>query len=187
MTPSRIIGLTGQLGSGKGSVARYLAETYGAAIFKFSTYLSRVLDVMALEQSRDNLIRVSEALRGTFGEDALAHAIARDMTIVHAPMAVVDGLRRPEDLTFLKELPTFLLVAVNATPEIRFSRIRARGEKTDEDNLSWEQFQAHEQRSPELTIPQTMKLAAHTITNNGTEQELRDQIDALMEKIGIKK
>ena len=183
--PQQIIGLVGQLGSGKGVVTRYLAEAYDAQTFKFSTYLSRILDILGLDQSRDHLVKVSEAVREKFGEDILSSAMAKDVTASTVALAVLDGLRRPEDLTMLRDLPNFILVVVTATPEIRYQRISARGEKTDEHHITWEEFLGQEQRSTELTIPATMKLASYTIENNGTEEELCHAVDELMKTLHI--
>lgn len=183
--PQLILGLTGQLGSGKGYIASYLRDHYAAEVIKFSGYLSKVLGVMALEQSRDNLIRVSEALRREFGEQTLSFAVARDAVSSSAPLVVIDGIRRVEDVAALEPLPNFVLVAVIASPEIRFARIGRRGEKTDEIGLSWEEFQAQEARSTEVTIPAVMQRASHRIENNGTLDELNAQIEGLLKKLKL--
>lgn len=185
--PQLILGLTGQVGSGKGFICDYLIKEYGAEMFKFSTYLSRALDVMALENSRDNLVRMSEALRNAFGEDALSHALASDASKSTAPLAVVDGIRRPEDLAGLEPLPNFKLAAVEADQKIRYSRIANRGEKTDEASMTWDDFVAIENRSTEITVPMTMARASLHIENNGTSDELTARLDALMAEFGIQK
>jgi dephospho-CoA kinase len=183
--PHLILGLTGQIGSGKGHICDYLIRRYGAQMFKFSTYLSRSLEVMGLENSRDNLIRMSEALRKTFGEDALSHALAIDASKSMAPLAVVDGIRRPEDLVGLEPLPNFKLAAVDADAKTRYGRIANRGEKTDEAAMSWDDFLAVEKRSTEVTVPATMARATLHIENNGTPEELEAHLDALMAELGI--
>ena len=183
--PKLILGLTGQIGSGKGFLCDYLVEAYGAERFKFSTYLSRALQAMGLEPSRDNFIRMSEVLRTGFGENALSHAVARDASMSTAPLAVIDGLRRLEDLTNLKPLPNFRLAAVEAEQRIRYARIANRGEKSDELALSWEDFLANEQRSTEQTVPHTMAHAHIRLQNNGEPHTLKKQVDALMAEQNI--
>ncbi|HWQ99271.1 MAG TPA: AAA family ATPase [Candidatus Methylomirabilis sp.] len=183
--PKLIIGLTGQLGSGKGYVASYLATRYGGIIVKFSSYLSKVLDVMALDNSRDNLIKLSEAMRREYGEQALSYAVARDAVSSEAPVVVIDGIRRVEDLAALEPLPHFVLIAVAASPEIRYGRITKRGEKTDETDLTWEEFQAQERRSTELTVPTVMKRATIHIKNEGTVAELEEKIDEMTTQLDV--
>jgi dephospho-CoA kinase len=185
--PTLILGLTGQIGSGKGYVCDYLVTHYGAQMFKFSTYLSRAIEVMALENSRDNLIRMSEALRKAFGEDALSYALAHDASKSSAPIAVIDGIRRAEDLVALTPLANFMLAAVDADPTVRYARIANRGEKAEESSLSWEDFLEQEQRSTEITVPKTMAMATVHLDNNAGTAELEAQIDALMARFGITK
>lgn len=185
--PKLILGLTGQIGSGKGYIGEYLEKHYGAELFKFSTYLSRALDVMGLEQSRDNMIHISEGLRHAFGEDALSYAVARGATKSTATIALIDGIRRPEDLAGLSPLPQFELMAVQADQKVRYERIANRGEKAEESSMTWEDFLSQEQRSTELTVPKTMTMATLQIQNNGTTEELEQQIDALMAQFGIAK
>ena len=185
--PKLILGLTGKIGSGKGLIGDYLQKNYGAEFFKFSTYLSRALDVMGLEQSRDNMIKISEGLRHAFGEDALSYAVARDAMKSTAQLAVIDGLRRPEDLTGLLPLPQFKLAAVEADQNIRYDRIANRGEKTEEHAMTMEDFVKQEQRATEVTVPDTMSLATLQIANNGSQDELETQLDSLMAQFVIPK
>ena len=183
--PQLILGLTGLIGSGKGTLCEDLAKRYGAEIFKFSTYLSRSLEIMALEYSRDNLIKMSEALRQAFGEDALSHAVAHAAMKSQAPIAVIDGIRRVQDLNELETMQNFKLLAVETDEKVRYDRIANRGEKTEEKALTWEQFLANEQRSTEVTVPETMQRATLRITNNGTASELQTHLDELMASLGI--
>ena len=183
--PQLILGLTGQIGSGKGYVAEYLAKRFSAKIFKFSTYLLRALDVLALEQSRDNLIKMSEMIRAGFGEDALSHALAHDASLSDAPLVVVDGIRRIEDIAGLKSLHNFRLAAVEVDQRTRYERIANRHEKTEETGLTWEDFLVQEKRSTEVTVPETMARATLRLQNNDTIEELERQIDALMTELGI--
>ena len=64
-----ILGLAGEMASGKGTVAKYAATKYGAKSWRFSTMLRDVLDRLLLEQSRDNLQNLSTVLRQNFGEE----------------------------------------------------------------------------------------------------------------------
>lgn len=184
--PKLILGLVGLPGCGKGTIAAYLQKAYGAEIFKFSTYLSRVLDVMALEHSRDNMIKISEALRNAFGRGALSYAVARDTLASTSNLVVVDGIRRYTDiLERLEQSPQFRLAAVIADPKIRYTRLTSRTEKTDEHGMTWEEFLAQEQRPTEVTIPETMTQAKIQIENNGTTEELKTRLDALMTEFGV--
>jgi dephospho-CoA kinase len=181
--PSLIIGLVGTPGSGKGTVAKILQQTYGATLFRFSTVLEDILKRLALEKTRANMIQLSEALRGSFGEDVLAHAIHHETLSATTDLVVIDGIRRIGDLTLLLPLTQFKLIAVSALPEIRYARMKQRGEKIGESEMSREKFESQERASTEITIPEAMKLAWKTIENTGTIEALEEQIATLMKEL----
>ena len=66
-----LIGLTGTNGAGKGEIAAYL-QTKGYACHSLSDILREELAARGLEAGRDNLIRIGNELRETFGADILA-------------------------------------------------------------------------------------------------------------------
>ena len=74
-----IIGLTGPVASGKGTVKKYIEEKYGAKDCRFSTILRDVLVRIDVPIIRENLQKVSTTLRQLFGEDLLARVIAKDV------------------------------------------------------------------------------------------------------------
>ncbi|OGL74405.1 hypothetical protein A3E39_00945 [Candidatus Uhrbacteria bacterium RIFCSPHIGHO2_12_FULL_60_25] len=201
--PHLIIGLVGTAGSGKSHAASYMSKRYGGRIFKFSEYLSQVLDILAIPKSRDNLIKLSVALRKEFGENALAYAVARGVLSTEpvlsevegletgmtggATLAIVDGIRRVDDVAPLEPLPNFVLVAIDADPKLRFDRMKRRGEKAGESLLTWEQFMMEERAPTEVTIPEVIKRAKVRIANEGTVAELEAKIDDLMKHFDIKK
>ncbi len=183
--PRFIIGLVGRQGSGKGTAAKILHEHFGAELFRFSSILSDVLTRLSLENSRDNLIKMSESLRKNFGEDILAYAIEADATSSQADIVVVDGIRRIEDIVALEPLPQFKLIEISAPAKVRYERMKGRGEKTGESDMSWENFAEQEQASTEITIPVVAARAWKAINNDDTAQELTKKIAAAMQELGI--
>ncbi len=180
-----IIGLVGRQGAGKGTVAEYLHSRYSAEIFRFSTVLTDILNRLAIEKTRENLIMLSETLRKKFGEDVLAYAIEKDTHTTTADRIVIDGIRRIEDLTVLEPLPQFKLVEIVTPEKTRFERITHRGEKSGEREMTYEKFSKQEQASTEIMIPSVAARAWKTIHNNGTQSELMSKIDDLMDELGM--
>ena len=97
---------------------------------------------------------------------------------------VVDGIRRIEDIIALEPLPQFNLIAIHASPEKRYERMKGRGEKSGESSMTWEQFLAEGQASTEVTIPHVMERARETISNEGTREAFETRIHDLMEGWG---
>lgn len=185
--PKILIGLVGRQGSGKGTVAKILQETYGAKLYRFSAILGDILDRLNIERSRDNLIKISEAVRHEFGEDTLAYAIEHEVSASDADVVIIDGIRRPEDIVALEPLPYFKLVNVSVPAEVRFERMKHRGEKAGETHMTREEFLKVENEAPtEITIPLVEARATDTIDNSGTAEELGPKVDALMKKFSSK-
>lgn len=183
MNTKIIIGFTGLMASGKDAAKKYLEEKYGAKSFRFSSIMRDVLTRINVEMSRHNLSALSLCLRQTFGEDLFAKVIAHDANTADSNIVAVDGVRRLADITHLSKLDGFHLVAIEANPEIRYERMIKRGENVGESEKTYEQFLADHQTETELTIPEVMSKADLKINNDGSFEDLYQQIDELIEKI----
>lgn len=173
-----ILGFVGPQASGKGTACKYLVEHHAAATYRFSTILRDVADRLHIPQSREDLQRLSTALRQTFGEDLLSKAMAADVEAESKPIVAIDGIRRITDIEFLLQLPHFQLVAIDAEERIRFERVTKRGENTDDRSKTWEQFQKDGEQESERQIRSVMAQAKHRIDNNGDFTALYAQLDS---------
>ena len=182
-----VIGIVGAPASGKGTIAAYCKERYGAVALRFSDTLFPVLERLGVEPTRDNLIKLSEILRATFGEDVLARAIASRAAASDAPLVVVDGVRRDADVSGLGTLPGFHLVAVAARPELRYERSKRRREKPEEAGLAYDDFLALEGRSTEVSARELEKKAEVVFDNDGSIEDLHRLLDVWLASIGMTK
>jgi dephospho-CoA kinase len=182
--PKLIIGLVGRQGSGKGTAARFLHETYQAELFRFSAVLNTILERLAIEKTRDNLIKLSGSLRETFGEDVLAYALGRDVINSSSDIVIVDGIRRIEDIAALDPLPQFKLIEITAPAKTRYERMTQRGEKAGEGGMTYDEFAAQEQAPTEITIPSVAARAWKAIDNGKDKQHLEQQLKDLMQELG---
>lgn len=176
----KIFGFVGRGGTGKGTASDYLVKKYNAGYYRYSAILQQLTDRLYLEPTRDNLIRMSEAVRREFGEDTLARVISRDVENDSARIVVVDGIRRLADIVYLQKLPGFILVNITAEPKIRLTRIRARAQKPDDAAKTLEQFLADEQRSTEKSIDEVIGHAEIILDNNGSLENLHAQINRIL-------
>lgn len=177
-----ILGFVGLPASGKGTVAEYYQKKYNASTYRFSTMLFDLLKRVYLETNRDNLIKISEAIRSTFGEDTMAKVMAKDAETDENKLIVVEGIRRMADIEYLSKLPNFVLIEIFAEPQIRYERIIQRSEKPDDKTKTFEQFMEDHKRSTEITIPEVANHATEHIDNNGSTEELYKQLDNLVNK-----
>lgn len=175
-----IIGLVGEIASGKDVTKKYLELNYGANCHRFSTILRDILNRLYLPIERVNMQEMSTLLRQKFGEDLLAKIITEDVKNDPREIVVVDGIRRAADMVYLKQLPGFALISVNVEPKLRYERLVKRKENADDATKTYEQFLADGQRETELEIPQVMAGADYKLDNNGTRKNLYAQIEKIM-------
>lgn len=177
-----ILGFVGLPASGKGTSAEYFQKKYGASTYRFSTMLFDLLQRIYLETNRDNLIKMSEAIRSTFGEDTMAKVMAKDAQSDQNNIIIVDGIRRMADIEYLSQLPNFVLIEIFAEPRTRYERLIQRSEKPDDKTKTFEQFMEDHKRSTEMSIPEVASHATEHIDNNGSSEELYKQLDNLIKK-----
>lgn len=187
MTGDKIIfGFVGLIASGKGTAAGYLQTKYSAAPYRFSTILRDLCDRLYLEQSRDNMQTMSTAIRSYFGEETLSKVIAEDVKNEVGKIVCIDGIRRPGDVKYLRQIPGFVLINIFADMEKRFDRIKKRGENTDDTKKTFDQFKLDHKKEAELQIADIADEANEKIDNNGTIGELYSQLDNLAKKYAAK-
>jgi len=172
----RLIGLTGTNGAGKGEVAAYFVRK-GFAYRSLSDVLREELARRGEAVSRDGLIRIGNELRAAQGADILARRV---MAEISGP-SVIDSIRNPEEIAYLRTRPGFVLLAVDAPVEVRYERVRERGR--DESARTLDQFIAKEREELDGSptgqrLRRCMELADAVIRNDGTLEELFRKLEA---------
>jgi dephospho-CoA kinase len=174
----RLIGLTGTNGAGKGEAAAFLMS-HGYAYLSLSDVLREALRAEGLEETRDNLIRKGNEFRREGGTDVLARAV---MAKVRGK-TVIDSIRNPKEIAFLKRQAGFILLAVDAPAAVRFDRVRKRGR--NESAATLEEFLAKEaeERSTDPAGQQLhacLALADRMVTNDGTIEDLHRKLEEFL-------
>src|SRR3989338_3993824 len=121
-----ILGIVGEIGAGKTTATDYLKKKYGAVSFRFSDMLRDIADRMYIEKNRQNLQTLSTILRQNFSEDIMSKVIAKDVEQSDARFLITEGIRRPSDISYLKQMSVFHLIAVEADSRLRFDRLTPR-------------------------------------------------------------
>ena len=177
-----ILGLAGEMGCGKGTVANYLVEKYNGSSHSFSTALKDILDRLYLDRSRDNLNGLSKALRGAFGEDVFAKSMSADAENDPHDVVVVENARRLDDIYYLRLLPHFKFVYIDAGMENRYKRMVERNQYVGDDMKTFEEFKREHELNTEASIPPLKEHANYVITNNGSLEDLYSQIDGIIKQ-----
>lgn len=185
----KIIGITGTLGAGKGTVVEYL-EQKGFAHYSGRAFFSQELNKRGTPINRDTMTELANELRTEFGPGYIAGELYK-IAERNQRDAVIESIRTPGEVARLKEEGDFYLLAVDAKPEIRYERIVKRA--SDLDHVTYEKFLADEAREMHNSDPAKQNIAAvmeqadYVITNNGSLEELHAQIETVLEKIGASK
>lgn len=183
-----IIGITGTLGSGKGTIVDYLVKEKGFAHFSVRAYVSEEMIRRGMVVNRDNMVVVANELRKSNSPSYITDQLY-DMALVSGRNSVIESIRTPGEVYSLREKGVFYLFAVDADPGIRYRRISAR--KSETDHVSYETFLENERREMESLDPNAQNvgkcigLADFHFNNNGTIEQLNLQVEAVLKKIGL--
>jgi dephospho-CoA kinase len=175
-----IIGITGTLGAGKGTVVEYLVNQKGFTHYSVRDFLRSEIIKRELEVNRDTMVVVANDLRTANGASYITDCLF-EQAAVHGGNAVIESIRAVGEITSLRKKGTFVLWAVDAMPEVRYRRIARRASETD--HINYVTFLENEKR--EMTsgdpfkqnIAACMALADTILRNDGTVEELYGNIE----------
>lgn len=182
MSKRIILAISGEMGSGKGTVARYFRDLLGFSMLQMSHILRDILKERGMECTREKLALLSTELRREQGEDVLSRMIADEVRGLEGNV-VVHGIRRESGIQHLQEMGGFYLIHVEAPSEVRYARLVARAENPGDVEKSWEQFQEEHRSEAESRVSELRALADFVIQNDGDIERLYEQLDRMMEKI----
>jgi dephospho-CoA kinase len=175
-----IFGLVSQMAGGKETVKNYLEKNYQAESCRFSSILRDILDRLFIDQSRENIQKLSTNLREAFGQDVLAATIAKEVKSLQSTIIVVDGVRRFTDIKYLQKLENFYLLAIETEEKIRYQRLVKRGENSGDEKKSFQDFLNDHKKETEIEILEVIKKADYTVNNNRDFNNLYQQIDKII-------
>ena len=182
-----IIWITWTLGSGKGTVVDYLVNHYGFQHFSATAFITEEIIRRNMPVNRDNMRIVADSLRETYGPDYIIKKLY-EQAKAGEKNTIIESIRATGEAQMLKKNHAYLL-AVLADPEVRYARIKERW--SEKDNVSFEYFMQQEQNEMNNTDPSQMNLkncivmADYKIYNNGTLEELQQEIETVIQKYTI--
>jgi dephospho-CoA kinase len=179
-----MLGFAGEMAAGKGTATEFVKTWYpGTPSFRFSDSLREFHAWLGAEflvphgvtipanASTKDLQGLSTKIRELFGENSLERAVAlrADRCLSESPIVIIEGIRRPVDISTLMtdSRYNFKLIYIEADIKIRWMRHRARNEKPGDAELSFAQFVELGKAEPEAQI-RLLKPHAHLVfINNG--------------------
>jgi len=181
-----IIGITGTLGAGKGTIVDHLVKKKGFQHYSVRGYLLEEIRKRGLPENRDSMVIVANDLRKQNSPSFIT-----DQLYLQAKKtgknAVIESIRTPGEIASLRTKGKFYLFAVDADPKIRYSRIKQRASETDK--VSFETFIKNEQREMSSDDPNKQNLgkciqrADFVFKNDMTIEELIFQVEIVLKGI----
>ena len=175
------IGVTGSIGAGKDTAARYLVGR-GYTAISLSDYVRQETSKRGLEQKRENWQMVGNDMRGKQGADVLAKFALAEM--VNGGNYVITSIRNPREIKTFEKSGDFTFVNIHCNAEERYRRVVGRG-TGGEGKISFEEFLESERveeskKANGLRMGDCINLATITIKNEGSEEELKKEIERVL-------
>jgi dephospho-CoA kinase len=181
----KIIGITGTIGAGKGTLVDYLVNHYGYQHYSVRNYLIREAQKQNLPLNRDTYVQIANTLRKIHSPSFIIDELYKEAAN-NGVNAIIESIRTPGEIASLREKDDFTLWAIDAEPKIRYERIVARQSETD--RISFDIFLSNEQREMSSTDPNKQNLAACIMQadvlfmNNDNMETLFEQVEAYLTK-----
>lgn len=211
-----IIGVVGQIASGKGILVKYLIEKLGFISYSLSSAVHREIEKKGIKKyTRQMLQDVGDEMRRREGDEVLARRVIeaiQKQTIedrkskvkknlfsifnyqppssifYHRQSIIIDGIRNPAEIEFLKKNSNFILIGVKASRELRFKRVLLRGKKWDPK--TYEDFLKVDRRDIGIgqnksgqQVGKCLAYCDYMLTNNKDVKDFQGKVEKLMKKI----
>jgi dephospho-CoA kinase len=205
-----IIGLVGPIACGKGVVADYLIQEYGYTSFSLSTIVHDELKKRGITQfTRTTMQNIGDELRKKEGDGVLARRAIEQLTVNSQQSTdfnlklktqnlqnkklqvssykfqkriIIEGIRNPGEVEYLRTIPGFYLIAVDAPQKLRFERVLQRGKPWDP--VDWESFLVVDGRDKEdatnvngQQVRKCMDMADVKIENTGDILQIQKEVE----------
>lgn len=167
----KIIGVCGPIATGKTELARYI-EKKGYAYIRYSMIISDYLKENNIEDTRENLQKYGYIIFSEYGQYWLNRRLVSK--IEGDEFVVIDGLRHPEDVTFLKEhfFDKFLSIYIDSKLDDRKKRF---------EKLTSDDYTKTMSHSVEQNIEKLKDIVDFHIKNEGTRESLFLELESIVD------
>lgn len=180
-----IIGITGTIGAGKGTLVEYL-KTKGFKHYSVREILLKEISRRNIEPTREHMALVADDFR-KISPGHIMEMLLKEAQSQSAP-AVIESIRALGEINVLRErAQDFYLCAVDADPKVRYERIIKR--KSTTDFVTYDTFLADEAAEMNNTEPWKMNMAGcirqadFVFRNDGSIETFYAHVEAVLKEI----
>ncbi|MDE7091639.1 MAG: AAA family ATPase [Bacteroidales bacterium] len=184
-----VIGITGTLGAGKGTVVDYIVSHLQFKHFSVRDFLTAEIQKNGLAVNRDSMTETANRLRAEHGASYIVDQLF-EQAVSGGQNAIIESIRATAEVEALRKKAEadpnrrFLLLSVDAPIDTRFRRISERGSATD--HVDFDTFKANEAREMNNADPTKqnlsacMEMADAKLDNSGSLAYLHAQIEQVL-------
>lgn len=168
----------GMPGSGK-TIGIDVAKELKIPIFIMGDVVREEVTKRKLPHTPHTLGQVMLELRKQFGPAIVAQRCIKKLEQVRTPYTVIDGARSEAEITaFQQSLEQVTIVAVHASPPIRFQRLQNRARP--DDALTLDIFHERDARELDVGLGRIIALADVMLVNEGDVDEIKEQVRRIL-------
>ncbi|NCO18303.1 hypothetical protein COT60_03585 [Candidatus Pacearchaeota archaeon CG09_land_8_20_14_0_10_30_9] len=177
-----IVGITGTLGAGKGTIVEYL-KTKDFTHYSVRSFIVEEIKKRGLPINRDTMVLIGNKLREANYPSYIIEEIYKKAKLENSN-TVIESLRTIGEVEALREKKDFYLFSVDADIEKRYDRILKR--KIESDFVSFEEFVSNEKREMEnkdlfkQNLKRCIEMADFKFENNGTIEDLYKGVEKIL-------
>lgn len=178
-----IIGITGTIGAGKGTIVEYLKAEKNFKHFSVRGFITEEIKKRGMPVNRDSMVVVANDLRSKNSPSYIVDRLfekAQDA----GGNSVIESIRTPGEVTSLRKQKKFWLFAVDCDAKIRYERIKARASETDK--VDFETFLENEKREMTTDDPnkqnlkKCIEMADFVFDNSGSVDKLYEEVEKVL-------
>lgn len=180
MPKRRLVLITGMSGSGKTTLAGMFRDR-SYRVLTMGDVIRDLAHERGLEPTPANLGRLAQEIREEGGMAAVAEKCVEKLMSIPDEKIVVDGTRSMKEVDIFSGSFGVDLVAVYASPETRYRRLRDR-HRTD-DPADWKSFRVRDERELGFSLGRAIALADHMVINEGGLDDLGQEFERLLSRL----
>lgn len=181
-----VIGITGTLGAGKGTIVEFLKEKYNFSHYSVRDFLVEEINKRGLAVNRDSMTMVANDLRAKNSPSYITDQLYLK-AVSEKQNCIIESIRTPGEIISLKQKSAFYLFAVDADPKVRYERITIR--KSNTDSIDFKTFLANEAREMNTSNPnkqnlsKCIEMADFVFNNDGNIDSLNIKVKEVLIQI----
>jgi len=176
-----VVGLAGMPGAGKSLVVETAREE-GYAVVVMGDVVREETQKRGLDPNPQNIGKVMLELREKCGNSIIAEKCIPRIEQQESGKVIVDGLRSLSEVdAFKAHFSRFSLVAVHASPEIRFNRVSRRRRSDDPDG--WDVFHERDMRELGVGLGNAIAMAEHLIVNENRRDDAKSKVRVTLRRV----